>query len=388
MNTFVIRAAQVFDGERAHRDLPVLVQDGTIARLGGPVPDWPVVDSPGTLLPGLIDMHTHLSGDGGFGALDRLADYSEDELDGVIERALQAQLAAGVTSVRDLGDRRYATLRWRGRPGLPSIVAAGPPITSPRGHCWNMGGEASGADGLRAAVAERAERGVDIVKVMASGGGMTPGTDIMACQFTLDELRLIVEEAHAAGLPVTAHAHGTPSVEQAVAAGVDGIEHCSCFTPDGIRMSDELAATIAARGITVCPTLGAVGEMTPPPALREFLERTGSTIRDRIGQVARMADAGVRIVSGGDSGISPGKPHGMLATAVEWLVDGGIPAEAALASATSLAAEVAGLDRKGRIRPGFDADLLLVDGDPLTDITALARPVQVWLAGTARCCGS
>ncbi len=381
VNAFVIRAAQVFDGERAHHDLPVLVRDGMIERVGGPVPDLPVVGSPGTLLPGLIDMHTHLCGDGGSGALDRLAGYTEDELDDVIERALRVQLAAGVTSVRDLGDRRYATLRWRGRRALPTIVAAGPPITSRGGHCWNMGGEASGADELRAAVAERAERGVDVVKVMASGGGMTPGTDILACQFTLAELRLVVEEAHAAGLPVTAHAHGTPSVEQAVAVGVDGIEHCSCLTPEGIRMSDELAAAIAARGITVCPTLGAIGEMTPPPALKEFLERTGSTIRDRIGQVVRMAEAGVRIVSGGDSGISPGKPHGMLATSVEWLVDGGIPAEAALASATSLAAEVAGLARKGRIRPGFDADLLLVDGDPLRDITTLARPAGVWLAG-------
>ncbi|NIH82156.1 amidohydrolase family protein [Amycolatopsis viridis] len=385
MDAFVIRAARVFDGERAHDDLPVVVRDGRIDAVGGPVPaGLPVVGSPGTLLPGLFDMHTHLCGDGAPGALDRLAGYSADELDQVIERALRAQLAAGVTTVRDLGDRRYATLRWRGRPGVPTILAAGPPITSVGGHCWNMGGEADGPDALRAAVAERAERGVDVVKVMASGGGMTPGTDIMACQFTLAELRLIVEEAHAAGLPVTAHAHGTPAVEQAVAARVDGIEHCSCFTPDGIRMSDELAATIAGQDITVCPTLGAVGAMTPPPALQEFLVRTGSTIRDRIGQVARLAAAGVRIVSGGDSGISPGKPHGMVASSVEWLVDGGVDTAAALASATSVAADVAGLGgRKGRIRPGFDADLVLVDGDPLTDITALARPERVWLAGVS-----
>ncbi|MDQ0377057.1 metal-dependent hydrolase family protein [Amycolatopsis thermophila] len=385
MNGFAIRAARVFDGERALGDPPVLVRDGRIEAVGGPVPAGrPVVEHPGTLLPGLFDMHTHLGGNGTFGALDRLAGYTEDELDGVIGTALRKQLAAGVTTVRDLGDRRYATLRWRGRPGLPTILAAGPPITTAGGHCWNMGGEVRGEAEIRAAVAERAERGVDVVKVMASGGGMTPGTDIMGCQFTLAELRLIVDESHRAGLPVTAHAHGLPAVEQAVRAGVDGIEHCSCLTPDGIRMSDELAAEIADRGITVCPTLGAIGEMTPPPAIQEFLERTGSTIRHRIGQVARLARAGVTIVSGADSGISPGKPHGMVASSVEWLVDGGISTEAALASATSVAADVTELgERKGRIRPGFDADLLLVDGDPLTDITALARPAKVWLAGTA-----
>ncbi len=99
-----------------------------------------------------------------------------------------------------------------------------------------MGGEATGPEQLRAAVRDRVERGADLVKVMASGGVMTPGSDALRCQFQLAELRVVVEEAHAAGLPVTAHAHGLPAVEQAVDAEVDGIEHCTCLTSSGIQM--------------------------------------------------------------------------------------------------------------------------------------------------------
>ncbi|MFF5993062.1 amidohydrolase family protein [Prauserella flavalba] len=385
---FAVRARRAFDGERVLRGgALVLVEDGRIGsvRAFGPVPDgWELVEVPGaTLLPGLIDAHVHLCGDSAVGALDRIASYTEAELDAVIEKGLRAQLAAGVTTVRDLGDRRFATLRWRGTPGLPSIVSAGPPITTPRGHCWNMGGEVSGERQLRAAVAERVERGVDVVKLMASGGVVTEGTDIMACQFTLEELRLIVTQAHAAGLRVTAHAHGLPAVEQAIDAGVDGIEHCSCLVPDGVRMTDELLGRLAASGIVVCPTLGVVGDLEPPPRIRELLERTGLTEENRRRQVARMHQAGVRLISGGDSGIADPKPHGMLPHAIAELARGGVAAADALATATSLAAEACGLgDRKGRIREGYDADLLLATGDPLTDPAALETPPTVILAGT------
>lgn len=229
-----VRAERVFDGERWIRDgALVLVETGRIvavepAATAAP-PDWPVVEHPGgTLLPGLIDTHVHLCSDSKPGALDRLADHNDVELDTVIETALRDQLAAGVTTVRDPGCRRFAVLDWRNRLELPAVVAAGPPITVPDGHCANMGGEAHGAAQLHAAVAERVERGVDVVKIMASGGVMTPGSDPFQPQFSLDELRLVVEQAHAAGLPVTAHAHALTAVELAVAAGVDGIEHCTC----------------------------------------------------------------------------------------------------------------------------------------------------------------
>jgi imidazolonepropionase-like amidohydrolase len=355
---------------------------------GAPAPDgWPVADFPGaTVLPGMIDCHVHLCGDSGAGALDRLGGYADDELDAVIEASLRAHLAAGVTAVRDLGDRRWAVLGWRGRAralAVPAIVASGPPITTTRGHCWYMGGEADGGDALRAAVRERAERGADVVKVMASGGLMTPGTDVLGCQYTLEQLRAVVEQAHALGLPVTAHAHALPAVRRAVDAGADGIEHCSCLTENGIDIPGELLERLAGDRVTVCPTLGRKQAVQPPPAVAELERRTGVTWESRLAAVRVLHEAGVVIASGVDAGISPGKPHGSLGGAVADLVSAGIPAVAALASATSVAAVAIGLgDRKGRLRDGYDADLTVVGGDPCADIGALRDVRAVYIAGT------
>jgi imidazolonepropionase-like amidohydrolase len=305
-----------------------------------------------------------------------------------------------VTTVRDLGDRRFCVVDRRDRqrsagrqqPAAvtePAIVAAGPPVTSPAGHCHYMGGEVTGTDEIIAAVAERAERGVDIIKVMASGGVTTPGTEVMATQFSTAELRLLVDQAHTAGLGVTAHAHGTPAVEQAVAAGVDGIEHCSCMDETGFgRVSDETVAALAASGAAVCPTLGLDTELmkNPPLYLQAMLDRLGMTAEQMLLQrsefAGRLYQSGVRLVSGLDSGIALAKPHGGLAFSVAELVTGGLTVAAALVTATSGAAEACGVGgRKGRLAAGHDADLLAVDGDLEADITALRRPESVVLGG-------
>ena len=161
----------------------VVVEDGRITSVAfGPrtaaPPDAELVDLPGaTLLPGLVDAHVHLAFDAGPDSVGALADRDDDAVLDAMAVAAPAQLAAGVTTVRDLGDRDYLTLRLRERSGpLPTIAAAGPPITSPGGHCHFLGGEAvQGIDGVRAAVREHAARGVDVIKVMASGGNLTPG---------------------------------------------------------------------------------------------------------------------------------------------------------------------------------------------------------------------
>jgi imidazolonepropionase-like amidohydrolase len=373
----------------------VLVKEGRIAGVEPGYPeigaDWPIVEYPGaTVLPGLVDAHVHLGGDSANGALDRLAGYPDDELHDVIETALRRQLAAGVTTVRDLGDRHWSAVAWRDRQRrtglsapLPAIIASGPPITSVGGHCWSMGGQAEGADALRAAVRERADRQVDVVKIMASGGAMTPGTDILQCQFTLPELRIAVAEAHHLGLPVTAHAHGLPAVERAVQAGVDGIEHCSCLTEAGIKLPDALLNAIVTAGIDVCPTLGMTAGAVPPPRVLELIRRTGMTYEKRQAFAAGLAQRGVRVVSGSDGGISAGKPHGILPAAVADLVAGGLPASEALASATSEAARACGAgDRKGQLKPGFDADLLVISGDPTTDIQSLTRAKTIIVQGS------
>lgn len=376
------RAGIAFDGEQA---IPggalVLVEDGVIIGVESgcaPAPDGcEVTYLPGTtLLPGLIDTHSHLCGNSGPGALDRLPGLSPDQLDATIEAALTAQLAVGVTAVRDLGDQQWAVVdRHRHRPEGPTIVASGPPITSVSGHCALMGGEASGIGELRRAVRERADRGADLVKIMTTGGVMTPATDVRACQFSTAELRAVTDEAHRLGLAVTAHAHALAGVEQCAAASVDGIEHCSCLGDTGVNTPPELAATIAAAGIMVCPTLGydfsTLGE-EPPPEVTALMERTGFTVAGRRAQVGGLYRGGVTLISGADSGINPVKAHGILPSAVIELADCGVPTTTALASATSLAAQACGLaGRTGRLRAGLDADLLLVTGDPVTDITAI-----------------
>jgi imidazolonepropionase-like amidohydrolase len=376
------RADVAFDGEKAvPGGVLVLVEDGVIIGVepgSAPAPDGcEVTYLPGTtVLPGLIDAHTHLCGNSGPDALDRLPGMSSDELDVAIEAALAAQLAKGVTAVRDLGDRQWAVVdRHRQRPDGPTVVASGPPITSVGGHCALMGGEARGVDELRRAVRERADRGADLVKIMTSGGVMTPTTDIRACQFTVEEVRAVVDEAHRLGLAVTAHAHALTAVQQCVAAGVDGIEHCSCVGEQGIHAPPELAAAIAAAGILVCPTLG--HDLTrwggePPPQMKAVMQRIGFTMEGRLAQVGDLYRGGVTLISGVDSGISPVKAHGILPEAVIELVECGVPATIALASATGLAARACGLTgRTGRLRAGLQADLLLVGGDPTTDITAI-----------------
>jgi imidazolonepropionase-like amidohydrolase len=390
-----LRARHCFDGTRFRPGgATVLVEDGRIAGVeayGVDLPDGCTVASyDGTLLPGLIDMHVHLVTDSGPNALSRVAGYTDEEIDDVVTEALRRQLAAGVTTVRDLGDRRYTVVERRDRQRAdgavePRIVASGPPVTVPGGHCHYLGGETTGRDGLRAAVRERVERRVDVVKVMASGGVNTPGTDVMLTQFSDDELRLLVDEAHAAGLPLTAHAHGTPSVRQALSAGADGIEHCSCMTETSFGDPDEeLLAALGRSAVVVCPTLGVdrSRQPTPPPPLQQLLSRFGITIEEMLAvrqrHVARLRAAGVRIVSGVDAGIQPGKAHGTLPHAVTELIHAGFPLDEALATATSLAADACGLgDATGRLRPGRDADLLVVDGDLSSDFSALHRPVSV-----------
>jgi imidazolonepropionase-like amidohydrolase len=163
--------------------------------------------------------------------------------------------------VRDLGDRNYGTLALRAELAAqpasgPQVLAAGPPITTVQGHCWFLGGEAQGIDALRSAVAERADRGTDLVKIMATGGQLTPGSHPHESQYTRTELSTVVTEAHRRGLPVAAHAHGPQGITDAAAAGVDSIEHCSFMTADGVARDEQVLRAIAAAGIVVSLTVG------------------------------------------------------------------------------------------------------------------------------------
>lgn len=236
-----LRAARIFDGQRMLSGATLLFDGDRVVGIGTPPANCKAVDlGDATLLPGMIDCHQHLVFDGN-GTLEEQVTGADDAT--LLDRARAAArhaLLGGVTTLRDLGDRGYVSLALRGDPSLPTILASGPPITPVRGHCWYLGGEAAGERELRRAVRGRAERGCDAVKVMASGGGMTPTWPLWKPQYTLTELKAIVDEAHSLGLPVAAHCHAVESVEQALDARADSLEHCTFTTAELRSEPDEV----------------------------------------------------------------------------------------------------------------------------------------------------
>jgi imidazolonepropionase-like amidohydrolase len=384
----VLRGAWLFDGTGpALIPDPVVVIEGSVIRdvCSGRIPEsldgGTVIDLPGaTLLPGLVDTHVHLAFDASADPVGNLAHRGHDEVVAAMADAGRAALRGGVTTIRDLGDYRYLSLGLRGRADLPTVVAAGPPITTSGGHCHYLGGAvAPTCEGVRAAVREHASRGVDVVKIMASGGNLTPGSRQDLAQFPPEVLRAAVDEAHRLGLPVTAHAHAVAAIADAIAAGVDGLEHVSFWTEEGVDAPADLIRLIAARQIAVGATLGMVPVpgMAPPPAVAMRMPAMIANLR-------RLYESGAVMVAGTDAGIAPIKPHDVVRHAPPMLRQLGFSPAEALRAITSVAADVCGLGRrKGRIAPGFDADILAVDGDPVADPEALHRIRAVYARGTA-----
>ena len=385
-HTLVLRAGRAFDGERALGRAMVLITGGTISDLDTTGAEPPagaeVIDfgSDCWLLPGLVDAHVHLAFDASADVVGSLAACDDDALYEHMAAAAARTLRAGITTVRDLGDRNYLSLALRERlpaTSRPHIVAAGPPITTRGGHCYFLGGEAEGDAALRAAVRERAERGCGVVKVMASGGNLTAGSRPHESQYDSAALRLLVDEAHRAGLPAAAHVHGAQAVADAVEARFDTLEHVTFFTADGIDADPGMLDRIAASGILVSVTAGTIPSAPAlPPAVAQ---RIASILANH----RRMFLAGAAMAPGTDAGISPGKPHDVLPYALRALVDQiGMTSLQALRAATSVAAKGIGLgDSKGRIAAGADADVLVVRGDPIADIGAMTDVAAVFRAG-------
>jgi imidazolonepropionase-like amidohydrolase len=296
--------------------------------------------------------------------------------------------------VRDLGDCRFRTLAFRDdpSPGAPRIVASGPPLTVADGHCHFLGGVVADPQDAQRVVDAHHERGVDVIKVMASGGMLTAGSDVFGVQFDPDALRAVVDAAHRRGLAVLAHAHSLAGIQHAANAGVDGIEHFTGLTAEGVDVPDHVLDQVAAAEIVVDPTLGfdreGLASMPgPPPALADSLRRAGldfaTAYATRLQVLERAHARGVRIVSGSDAGVGPLKRHGCVVRSTMDLLGAGLTCEEALGTATSIAAMACGLQRHtGRLASGLTADLLAVDGDLRSGLEPLLNPTLVMVRGT------
>ncbi|HEX9841542.1 MAG TPA: amidohydrolase family protein [bacterium] len=342
-----------------------------------------------TLLPGLINMHTHMAFSAGPDVMgDHLRESRETLLIRSVEN-LKMALATGVTTVRDCGTVNEIAFAMRaavedGTLVAPRIVAAGAGVTTTGGHCWFCGVEADGELAVRRAVRAQVKAGADFIKVFATGGNSTPGTNPLAAQYSEAELKALTEEALRLGVRTASHAHGTPGVHGSIAARVTTIEHCSFQTPTGVAYEPEQARIMAGEGIYVCPTifqgLGKFKRLEDPdltPRERAFLTMQ----RARFELVNKLVDAGVRIASGSDAGVAFNEFRDYPGDLVLSVTGTGLSPAFVLRSATSVAAEALGRDELGALAPGKAADLLAVRGNPLADIRALLDVAAVVARG-------
>jgi imidazolonepropionase-like amidohydrolase len=395
----LIHAGRLIDGvsDAAKTHQTVVVENGKIIAIESgfraPGTGDRVIDlKNGTLLPGLFDMHVHLTSE--YSRTSEIGNYKENEGDVAIDGVVYADrtLLAGFTTVRDLGDEYRASIALRnainaGKVPGPRIIAAGKSIATTGGHAdptngWarkfpaNPGpddGVVNSAEDARKAVRQRYKEGSDTIKITATGGVLSIAKNGQNPQFTEDEIRAVVQTARDYGFRVAAHAHGAEGIKRAIRGGVDTIEHGTFMDDEGIRLMKE-------RGTYYVPTITAgnwVYEQAQDPdffpaVVRPKALAVGPQIK---GTFAKAYKAGVKILFGTDTGVSR---HGENAKEFRLMVEGGMPPMEAIKVATSVPAKFLDLDdQTGSVAVGKLGELVGVAGDPLKDISVLERVVFV-----------
>lgn len=336
------------------------------------------------LIPGLIDAHVHLCLDPTI--MDPLAQGQLPVLEQVQAMELRARqmLMAGITSARDLGGGDWSALEIRDRIARreisgPRLICAGQPITTMGGHCHFWGGEVSNSTEALAVIDRQVRHQVDLIKVMATGGTMTAGTRPYEAQFSSQALHDIVSYAGQHDLNVAAHCHGVDGIRNAAIACVSTIEHCSWVGTDGWGkgFDSDVVATIVNQGIFVSPTINA--------GWRRHING-GAYERLLAENYGRMRAAGVKFIASTDAGI-PNVHHHQLPLALPVFSQlSGMTSEAVLQAATSDCAMAIGLGEvTGQIKPGYTADFILLEENPLADLQCLMNPVDVYARGIS--CG-
>ena len=344
-----------------------------------------------TILPGLIDSHTHLTFDpGGFGGKLMSTSIPREALIGAKNARLT--LDAGFTTVRNVGARGYSDIALRdaideGDVTGPRIVASGPSLGITGGHCdenmlapefhHSSDGVADGVPGVMQKTREVIKYGAGVIKICSTGGVLSLGDDPKASQYTLDEMKTIVGEAHRLGRKVAAHAHGGDGIKLAVLAGVDSIEHGSYIDDEGVKLMKE-------RGVYLVPTLYLTDwflenyqKLGLPPSIVAKAKEVMPAMKINIG---RAFAQGVPVAFGTDAAVYP---HGLNGREFNVYVKLGMTPLQAIQTATVNASKLLGMeDRLGSIDAGKYADIIAVDGDPLKDVTELERVKWVMKGGS------
>lgn len=404
-----VKGAILGTGRELVREAALVAKDGVIEAVGrlGTVSVPPEATNTYRfddhyLLPGLIDTHVHLSLPGNGQRAWRFVQARGDlELFLTAERNAEKALKAGVTTVRDVGSRGRTIMVLRdaiarGEARGPRLLVSGPPLTITGGHCYFLGGEADGIDGVRRRARAILKDGADLIKVMGGGGG-TPGTISWRPSFTIAEVEAAAVEARRREVHITAHASCIEAIEIGIRAGVDMLEHAAMWTasPEGRvhQYRSHLAAMLAEKGMYVGPTLqaayGAIRRLRDRGQRGNLTHREQAELDYRLSlfensmeTFGRLRNDGVQLVAGTDAGwgVNP-FGHGYV-TGLELAVEAGMSNWEAIAHATGQAAAAIGLaGQAGELKQGLAADLLVVPGNPLEDVSWLRRPTAVFRRG-------
>jgi imidazolonepropionase-like amidohydrolase len=391
----LIHAKQLIDGRspRPQENMTLIVNGNRIEAVEkgfvAPGPGDQLIDlKNGTIMPGFMDMHVHLSTE--FSQKSYLERYTLNTADYALEAAVRAErtLQAGFTSVRDLGDTDNVTVALRrmidaGKLQGPRIWTATKSIATTGGHADPTNGARrgmlpeptpemgviNGPDEARKAVRQRYKDGADLIKITATGGVLSPAKSGQNAQFTTEELAAIITTARDYGLTVAAHAHGTEGMKRAVLAGVDSIEH-------GTYMTDEVMQLMKSRGTFFVPTLEAGQWVSEKAKIQDFFPEMVRVKAIAIGPkimetFSRAVKAGVRLAFGTDTGVSE---HGRNAEEFILMVKAGLGPMEAIQLATWNAAQLLKAeDRLGSLEKGKLADVVAVAGNPLQDISLLTK---------------
>ena len=382
--SLLIKPKQILDvrsGMLVNAD--ILIESGVIVKVSKDIPvmsHYEIIDlQEMTILPGLMDAHVHLTGNTDLKGHEGISESSYLATIYGVKNAKQT-LMAGFTTVRNVGASNYSDVALRD--GIdqkailgPTLLVSGPPLGITGGHCdsnilpaeyeYKAQGVADGPWEVRRKVRENKKYGADLIKYCATGGVMSKGTNVNNRQYTLDEMKAIVDEAHTLGMKVAAHAHGLEGIRMAIEAGVDSVEHSSLIDQETINLAIAKGVFLA-MDIYVSDYILGEGAKNGIPEYSLNKERiVGKRQRENF----KMAvESGAKMVFGTDAGIFP---HGKNAKQFKYMVEWGMKPIEAIQASTINTAELFGKTNIGEIKETFDADLIGVKGNPLKDISLL-----------------